>query len=349
MDKITKPHYSTATSLTARQINRRIILNIIYRHQPISRADTARETGLQRSTVSLIVDELIKDGWIVEGEHGRIPRGRRPIYLQLNASGAALYSVFLRSDSIELSASDLNGECLWVGREPLSGHSLQSIAATLQHLRSDAQTAFRHQIKGVGVAIEGIETNPAHIRATISEIFGAPVAVGSVALACAKWFLLNHKDAKLAHNNLLSVHVDDDITMGAIIEGRPLTGAHGRAVNLLPLTDAHAACSTETATVAQSGGTARRNGALKSGDCIEKVAAAMTIGVAAYDPGVVLIAGDFASNPGSAEQRLVAQLEESGAEGTHVRVVDTSGEGHEVYRRGAMGLILSQFLDENGQ
>lgn len=56
MSLIKQNTYLTATSLTARQINRRVILNIIHRNQPISRADTARHTGLQRSTVSLIVD-----------------------------------------------------------------------------------------------------------------------------------------------------------------------------------------------------------------------------------------------------------------------------------------------------
>src|SRR5207302_7848828 len=73
-----------ATSETARGINRGIVLNLIRRRQPISRADLARASGLQRSTVSLITEQLIRERWVTYGATGRLPRGRRPTYLQLN-------------------------------------------------------------------------------------------------------------------------------------------------------------------------------------------------------------------------------------------------------------------------
>ena len=49
-----------ATSETARGINRAIVLNLIRKRQPISRADLARASGLQPSTVSLITEQLIR-------------------------------------------------------------------------------------------------------------------------------------------------------------------------------------------------------------------------------------------------------------------------------------------------
>jgi hypothetical protein len=48
-----------ATSEVVRDINKRVVLNLIRTRQPISRADLARASGLQRSTVSLIVEELV--------------------------------------------------------------------------------------------------------------------------------------------------------------------------------------------------------------------------------------------------------------------------------------------------
>jgi len=51
----------SASNRTPREINRNLIFNLIRRRQPISRADLARLSGLQRSTVSLIVEELIVD------------------------------------------------------------------------------------------------------------------------------------------------------------------------------------------------------------------------------------------------------------------------------------------------
>ena len=77
MRKIDLTNFRLATSGTARQINRRIALSFIRRQAPLSRADLARSSGLQPSTVSAIIDELIEEGWVTEGA-GQATRGRRP-------------------------------------------------------------------------------------------------------------------------------------------------------------------------------------------------------------------------------------------------------------------------------
>jgi len=87
MRKIDLANFRRATSGTAREINRRIALSFIRRHAPLSRADLARSSGLQPSTVSAIIDELIEEGWVTEGI-GRAPRGRRPRLLHLNVEHA---------------------------------------------------------------------------------------------------------------------------------------------------------------------------------------------------------------------------------------------------------------------
>src|SRR5205823_5831500 len=48
-----------ASSEVVRDINRRIVLNLIRTRQPISRADLSRVSGMQRSTISLIVEQLM--------------------------------------------------------------------------------------------------------------------------------------------------------------------------------------------------------------------------------------------------------------------------------------------------
>ena len=53
-------------SSTIRDINRQIVLNYVRELGPISRAEIARETALQRSTVSLIVEELKAEELIEE-------------------------------------------------------------------------------------------------------------------------------------------------------------------------------------------------------------------------------------------------------------------------------------------
>lgn len=84
MRKSDLTNFQVATSETARNINRRFVLNLIRRHEPISRADLARHSGLQRSAVSVITEQLIEERWVTEGANGHTPRGRKPRFLHLN-------------------------------------------------------------------------------------------------------------------------------------------------------------------------------------------------------------------------------------------------------------------------
>src|SRR5215469_7822445 len=79
-----------ASSETARIINRDIVLELIRTNQPISRADLARRSGLGRSTVSQIVEQLIDENWVREGAIGSLPRGRKPTLVGLNGALLAI-------------------------------------------------------------------------------------------------------------------------------------------------------------------------------------------------------------------------------------------------------------------
>lgn len=63
---------------TIRDINRQIVLNYVREREPISRAAIARESALQRSTVSAIVDALQAEGLVEEVGEGESTGGRPP-------------------------------------------------------------------------------------------------------------------------------------------------------------------------------------------------------------------------------------------------------------------------------
>src|ERR671932_1176561 len=94
MRRIDLKKASVARSDTIRNINRQIVLNYVRERGPISRAEIAHETELQRSTVSLIVDEL-KAGGLIEEVYGESTGGRPPILLSLRASDAVAIGVDL--------------------------------------------------------------------------------------------------------------------------------------------------------------------------------------------------------------------------------------------------------------
>src|SRR3954466_10169604 len=108
MRKIDLTNFQVATSETARDINRRIVLNLIRTHQPISRADLARHSGLQRSTVSVIAEQLIRERWITEGANGHTARGRRPTFLHLNKERVGIIGINVRPVTTTLALADLD-------------------------------------------------------------------------------------------------------------------------------------------------------------------------------------------------------------------------------------------------
>src|SRR5450432_544326 len=104
-----KQRATLASSEGIRDINRRAVLNLIRTKQPISRADLARVSGLQRSTISLIVEDLIEENWVLEGPTGRLPRGRRPTFLRLNDE-RVIIGVDIRTVQTTVALADANGK-----------------------------------------------------------------------------------------------------------------------------------------------------------------------------------------------------------------------------------------------
>ena len=141
MRKIDLTNFQVATSETARKVNRQIALNLLRHLQPMSRADLARRSGLQRSTVSAIVDQLIDEGWVTEGAIGRLPRGRRPRSLHLNVERAGIIGVDLRPETTTVGLANVDARFVaqtsWpTPREP--GLFVRELVRTV--LRSAAQT-----------------------------------------------------------------------------------------------------------------------------------------------------------------------------------------------------------------
>ena len=138
----------SASNRIARQINRNLIFNQIRTKQPISRADLARTSGLQRSTVSLIVEELLTERWIVEGSTGQIPRGRRPTFLNLNGRRSVL-ALDIHPTQTTLAVTDLGGNVLAQNRIALPEVSSKVIAAILNAVRKTLAEHSDRTFEGV--------------------------------------------------------------------------------------------------------------------------------------------------------------------------------------------------------
>src|SRR5918994_6666147 len=112
MRRINPSRFKVATRGTSRDINRRIVLNLVRAHQPISRADLARAMGVRRGSVSIIVNELLEQKLVFEGATGETVRGRKPTFLYVESRRRAVVAVDIRASQTYIMLADLLGKPL---------------------------------------------------------------------------------------------------------------------------------------------------------------------------------------------------------------------------------------------
>lgn len=241
MRKIDLTDFRPATSETARQINRRIALNFIRLYQPMSRADLARRSGLQRSTISSIIDQLIDEGWVTEGAIGRSPRGRRPRNLHLNVERAGILGVELRPEMTTVGLAGIDARFM--------GQVQFATAATPERFVRDLAAATcelrrahpRVLCEGMGVSLPGrvdkdgnlvfapnLGWQPVAITRMIEDAVALPVNVENAANACALaelWFGRHPEQVK----NILAVTVSEGVGVGLLLNGQLVHGANSMA------------------------------------------------------------------------------------------------------------------------
>src|SRR6185437_384729 len=185
------------SSEVVRDINSRLILNLIRTRHLISRADLARVSGLQRSTVSLIVEQLIAERWVLEGPTGRLPRGRRPTFLRLNEE-RVIIAVDIRPVQCTVALANATGrflsqETLATSPEPKT--TLQAITRSIERL---IESNSKSKVEGVGISLPGrydhktdrlvfapnLHWPDIDIRGPIEKATGLEVAVENAANAC---------------------------------------------------------------------------------------------------------------------------------------------------------------------
>lgn len=95
-----------------RNINRRSVLDVIKQYQPVSRAEISRRLSLSRSTVSLIVNDLIANSEVVELGMGEssVNGGRKGTLLGFNPRSSFGMGIDLQQDGSHIVIADLDGK-----------------------------------------------------------------------------------------------------------------------------------------------------------------------------------------------------------------------------------------------
>lgn len=237
---------TTVDASVMRNVNKRIVLGLLYQRETISRADISRTTGLNRATVSSLVDELISEQFVVELGTGTSSGGRKPIILQFNAEAGYVIGVDVQITHIRtvlINAGrtvvferrrDIERDTQPLDKDHLAAVILEEIGVAKAHCPPSP-----HGLMGVGIGLPGLVNhhkghalylpNLGILDWHIQESLGQggetlPIFIDNDA-NCGAW--AQYLATRIP--NQLFINVGIGLGVGIIINGQLYRGTHGIA------------------------------------------------------------------------------------------------------------------------
>jgi glucokinase-like ROK family protein len=225
-----------ATNQQTRLINQQLVLRTIYDRNPISRADVARATGLTRTTVSDVVEQLLGAGLAEEIGLGRSTGGKAPILLQVPDEARHLVGIEVGDTHLSGAIVNLRGEVRRSVEVPLDGRDGEMALARLDGLIEELVQPSAAPILGIGIGTPGlIDTTTGTVRwavnldwrdlplgARLRERWNLPVHVAndSHAAALGEYTFGGHTPS----DSMVVVKVGRGIGAGIVIGGQLYAG-----------------------------------------------------------------------------------------------------------------------------
>jgi len=227
---------------TIRDINKQIVLTYVRDRAPISRAEIARETALQRSTVSAIVDDLQSDGLVEEIGTGDSTGGRKPTLLKLRTDVPVAVGVDITPRQTTVALANLAGHILQKESFPTTADVDFMSAQIIEKLEKHAIENKNHNLE-VGISVPGIADQTTgsvlyipyfqwsnwDICRQITEKTNLRVTIDNDANAIALAELWFGEERNRKDRNLITVMVAEGIGTGIIFDGQVYRGDKGAA------------------------------------------------------------------------------------------------------------------------
>ncbi|HEY9152240.1 MAG TPA: ROK family protein, partial [Anaerolineales bacterium] len=105
--------FNTADQAFVREVNLSSVLRLIHNEAPLSRARLAAETGLNKSTVSSLVEDLLDRNLIHETGMNSTGTGRPATLLEINPQAGGIIGVELGVDFVAIVLTDFIGTILF--------------------------------------------------------------------------------------------------------------------------------------------------------------------------------------------------------------------------------------------
>lgn len=223
-----------------KEYNRKMFLRLL-RREPLSRAEIARRMGLTRAATSLIAEELLTEGLILETSATAHQLGRTPVPLALRPEAGYAVGVYLNRNGCTAGLVDICGNVLAQRRLRIGdGVDLEKVAPLVACIHEMVAESGIDEDRLVGVGISapgpldgesGRILNPPNftlwqqtdIGPMLHDALDLPIYLENDA-SCLARYNLGKPEAKGSENFLLLL-VDSGIGSGVIINGKVLKGA----------------------------------------------------------------------------------------------------------------------------
>lgn len=231
----------TGNQQLVKQINKTLVLETILHEAPISRADISQKVGLNKGTVSSLVNELLEDQLIYESGPGQSSGGRRPVILLFNDKAGFSIGIDLGVNYILGVLTDLRGNIIVEVNKKLTVRSYEVVIEILKSVISDlinAAPQSHYGIVGIGIGVPGLVNNDGEIlvapnlgwkninlREEIENCFDIPVVIENEANAGAYGEKLY--GAGKENDNILYISAGIGIGIGIILNGELFYGMNG--------------------------------------------------------------------------------------------------------------------------
>jgi predicted NBD/HSP70 family sugar kinase len=195
---------------------------------------------LRASTISLIVEELIANEWVLEGEVANSSRGRKPMLLSLNDHRCVI-ALDIHPSRTAVAIADIRGGIVAQNVVSLPAQPTRAIGAMTTAIREMMKMHPDRKFEGIGICLPGRTDTGARslifapnlrwpvvqLKSRIERDTGLPVRMDNVANACALsevWF----GDSDGSHD-LVVVEVSEGLGAGVLVNHAIARGERGMA------------------------------------------------------------------------------------------------------------------------
>lgn len=218
-------------------MNESVILNIIRKMGPISRADIAKETNLTPPTVTNIVNKLIAENIVMEYKVGESNGGRPPVLIKLNPDFMSIIVIHISTYNLHQYTLDAELKTKKKEKNSIRGLKQEEVLELLTSVLDKAIKGSPQNVSGIGIVVrgpvkmkEGISVFAPNIgwrnvplKSIVEERFGIPTyIINDVrAMALGEFHMGKAKDVE----NMIFLKVGYGIGSAILINGRIYTGA----------------------------------------------------------------------------------------------------------------------------